>query len=768
MNYFSQMLSAFGRKNVIENLTQDQTKGYRANSLYHADRSPEDLPFFRLQHALTMTADPVVQFGLHVRDALISAAEVEIETNNEELGKWLRKQWDVIWGVNWFKITQAKQWGFEGLEVLFEVNEQTGYVDVVGLKDFSPFDVRPLRAEGNTVGMTVRRHLRDTQGGSRQILMPKALWTSFGSRWGSPFGRPILRSCYSPWWEKWMKGGAKKVLQLRMVKDAYRGMMGWYDPKATTEGPNGEQISYRDLIRQSLENLNAGGIAVMPLAYDSKGNKRFDITDQPPGTDPKAIFEWNEMLNAEIWQGLDVPKEIIEAASTGSGFSGRSIPFAVALQMIGGREFSCYMEDIDRMVLRPAAELNFGNAAVDYTIKPKNLVETYTEILGGSDIGGGAMGGGQSQAQGATLEEASAPRQLAAPEEQSTRQPAAEPEPQKEFIDVKLANGQTIQRRNPNFGKAAQFAEFDESKVSRVGKGSTEGGRFGKKAGGTASTEAATAATGAPAKKAPDMPKQEAPKVSGAIQKQYPAANPDADETLARYTTPDGKLTKERQQLHDGIVADILATSTPVEQPVSYMMGGGPASGKSSITNTGKLGLPDNIAKIDSDEIKKLLPEFQELLKGEDQRGASFVHEESSGLGKRVLAAAIDGRHNSFLDGTGDSGLDALRKKTNKMRKGGRRVIANYVSLDTDTAVKIARKRGEETGRVVPEKFLRATHATISEILPQAIEEGLFNELTLWDTNTKDEPFKMLEHKDGKTTIIDQAAYDRFLSKANV
>jgi predicted ABC-type ATPase len=230
---------------------------------------------------------------------------------------------------------------------------------------------------------------------------------------------------------------------------------------------------------------------------------------------------------------------------------------------------------------------------------------------------------------------------------------------------------------------------------------------------------------------------------------------------------PDGSFTPERAALHDRIVEQILGESSPVENPASYMMGGGPASGKSSITDTGKLGLPDNIASIDSDAIKKLLPEFDDMLARGDSRGASFVHDESSILAKRILTTGIENGHNTFLDGTGDSSLEALKKKTDRMRKGGRRVIANYVSLDTDTAQKINHARFEKTGRLVPEAFLRQTHANISEIFPQAMEAGLFDEVTLWDTNIKDEPFKMVEHKDGKTTILDQVAYDRFLSKAN-
>lgn len=434
--FFDKVLARFGAERIKEKIVEPVTKDHRAGLMFHHDHAPEDLPHFRLHHAVRMQADPVVKFGLNIRDALISPADVDFETNNPKLGKWLRKQWDVIWGKNWRKITQAKQWGYQGLEVLMDLNETTGYVDVIGLKDFAPFDGRPLRSEGETVGLKVRGNTRAQQGplSNPEILMPQALWVTFGSRWGNPYGRSIFRGAFSPWWEKWMTGGVKKVTQLRMLKDAYRGMIGWYPLFEKHTTPGGQEISWRDLIRELLENVNAGGSISLPLAYDNEGRKKFDITDQPQAPDPKAIFEWASKTDRDIWFAMDIPGEIIEAASPGSGFSGRSIPFVVALQLIGGDEFSGYAEAIERMVLRPLAQLNFGNQAADYTMKPKSLPEIYAEMLGGSQIGGGAIGGQPGQVAGSpqpAIEDASQPQPAAQPEETSTpRQPAQPKQPE--------------------------------------------------------------------------------------------------------------------------------------------------------------------------------------------------------------------------------------------------------------------------------------------------------------------------------------------------
>jgi len=247
--------------------------------------------------------------------------------------------------------------------------------------------------------------------------------------------------------------------------------------------------------------------------------------------------------------------------------------------------------------------------------------------------------------------------------------------------------------------------------------------------------------------------------------KNYPPAQPEARETFDRYRNKDGQWTPERQILHNKIVDEFLEAGTPVDQPVAYMTGGGPASGKSMIFRTGKVNLPKNVVTIDSDEIKKSIPDYKDLVKSKDGRAAAFGHEESSMLSKRVLSQASVDKKNLFLDGTGDSGIEKLKTKVNKMKQGGQKVVANYVTVDTETAVKRNVDRYKKTGRMVPNAYVRGVHENISKVLPQAIKDKIFDDLTLWDTNTYGEVKLVARQVNGDLEIIDDTLWNEFLKK---
>ena len=50
-----------------------------------------------------------------------------------------------------------------------------------------------------------------------------------------------------------MDGGAKKLLRLRMIKDAYIGDIFWYPPDTEAELPNGQTMLWRDLAREIID-----------------------------------------------------------------------------------------------------------------------------------------------------------------------------------------------------------------------------------------------------------------------------------------------------------------------------------------------------------------------------------------------------------------------------------------------------------------------------------------------------------------------------------
>tara|TARA_R110002020_G_scaffold323100_7_gene538888 strand:+ start:1085 stop:5047 length:3963 start_codon:yes stop_codon:yes gene_type:complete len=239
--------------------------------------------------------------------------------------------------------------------------------------------------------------------------------------------------------------------------------------------------------------------------------------------------------------------------------------------------------------------------------------------------------------------------------------------------------------------------------------------------------------------------------------------------SMDAYTDADGNWWQMRETLHENIIEEGLSKATPVEKPIVHFMGGGPASGKGTAIRRGLIDVPDNIVIVDADEIKDALPEYRALIDDRSSRAAAYVHEESSYLSKEMFSESIGSGRNTQLDGTGDSSMEKLRSKVASAREassaqGGTKVIADYITIDTEEAVRRARRRAVETGRSVPESVVRETHASISRIFPDILDENLFDDVKLWDT-AFDPPKLILRKVDGVLEIYDDAAYERFLMK---
>lgn len=212
-----------------------------------------------------------------------------------------------------------------------------------------------------------------------------------------------------------------------------------------------------------------------------------------------------------------------------------------------------------------------------------------------------------------------------------------------------------------------------------------------------------------------------------------PTGDSRGDDSLAKYTREDGTLTPEREELHKQIIDDTFKDVTPADgQPTFTVMGGGPASGKSTMINSGAATLPNNSVTIDPDAVKAKLPEYQEMVANGDLSAAGFVHEESSALAKRMLGVANDNGFNVVLDGTGDGSVNSIMKKIRDARKAGMAVEGIYATVPTDVAISRALARAEKTGRYVNLDIIRDTHRKVSQILPEIAAE--FDIVKLYDT----------------------------------
>jgi len=255
----------------------------------------------------------------------------------------------------------------------------------------------------------------------------------------------------------------------------------------------------------------------------------------------------------------------------------------------------------------------------------------------------------------------------------------------------------------------------------------------------------------------------------------------------AAHMTPNGHFTPEREALHRQIIEDHLRGIKPSgKQPIQYMNGGGPGSGKSSLRvgDNGKLtGYPDTRAAddmtgefdfsqpasavlIDPDAVKMMLPEVKDARTQGATDWAAKAHEESSYLAKRIHAAALDRGLDLVYDGTGDGGLPSVQKKVKLARDKGYRVEGNYIYLDPQEGIRRAGNRAKRTGRVVADETIRETYKDVSSTFGKVAATDTFDKLRVFDNNQGNgAPAKLIaEFTNGKPLIKDPLAYRRFLS----
>jgi predicted ABC-type ATPase len=237
---------------------------------------------------------------------------------------------------------------------------------------------------------------------------------------------------------------------------------------------------------------------------------------------------------------------------------------------------------------------------------------------------------------------------------------------------------------------------------------------------------------------------------------------PEPEDSMAAWTT-DGIWDAGRSVLHQQIVDELFGDLAAEDDPVAYFLGGGPASGKSSLPTPGGGLAP----VIDPDWIKARLPEYAQMLEAGDSRAAAYVHEESSYVAGLARQAAADRQVSFVVDGTGDSSYAKMAAKVADARAGGAtQVVADYVTVDTAEAIRRATLRAASTGRMVPEQVITSIHAAVTQVFSEAASKGLFDELRLWD-NSGSSPVLIAQYtRTGGLQILDDAAYTRFLAKA--
>lgn len=245
--------------------------------------------------------------------------------------------------------------------------------------------------------------------------------------------------------------------------------------------------------------------------------------------------------------------------------------------------------------------------------------------------------------------------------------------------------------------------------------------------------------------------------------------------SLSNYLDKNGNLLPEREALHKQIIDNYLAGKTPQSGTATMtMMGGGPASGKSSVIKSGLYKLPSkkHSITIDPDDIKQYLPGYLKMSKV-DSSAASFYHEESSMLAKQLASTSFTENYNVTYDGTGDGSVNSVMKKLNGAKDHGYQVNGMYVTVDTDEALRRNKSRYEhakakgEAPRLVPDYEVSNCHKKVTNISMEVSDQ--FDKISLYDNNGTSDQIKLIATGgNGKVLSAvkgEEEAFKRFLDK---
>jgi len=142
---------------------------------------------------------------------------------------------------------------------------------------------------------------------------------------------------------------------------------------------------------------------------------------------------------------------------------------------------------------------------------------------------------------------------------------------------------------------------------------------------------------------------------------------------------------------------------------------GPPAAGKSTIAN--ELAVANRSAILDSDEIKKALPEYEGGI------GASAVHEESSELAKILQSLMIEQGTNIVLPKVGHT-ASSIRKAISLYKDKGYKVRLVNMDVTPENAYQRMIGRFVSSGRIIPPAYLDAVGANPSATFRTLRQEG--------------------------------------------
>lgn len=351
--------------------------------------------FYQMHHLFNpymwvplMLDDPRINIALnYVKGAILSLSKFYVDEGDDgdepgegsPVKQFVVKQITRWWQTTAVKMLTALEWGYCGLEPLY--HECDGMIQYAGANRFEPFDIRAVSKKGTLVGLELKRHDREPL----YLGFPKSLWHVHGREHNPLYGLSKLRSAFRPWGDLYHQNGLLAIKRLYFYKYAFQGETICY-PAGVHTTPGGVEKPNVDIAREILEQVRSGGVIALPSTVDAATGQRLWFLEPRPSLSGAAdLLEEIDRLRVEMAEAIGVPPELIEAAETGSGYSGRRVPQQAFRGMLQDIVY-WLVGDFDQQVCRKLVKLNFGIDEPKYEIVPFGLIRDESEEQAGGEM----------------------------------------------------------------------------------------------------------------------------------------------------------------------------------------------------------------------------------------------------------------------------------------------------------------------------------------------------------------------------------------------
>lgn len=295
-----------------------------------------------------MRNSPTIAAGLSVVKEPIIGIDWKVTCEDERQAKYLDKVLRGLWPDFIRDLLMGFDFGFSVMEKVYEIDPDENLVRYARLLPMDPTTIFILiDANGSFDGVK-----QNQQGGLVEIPADKLFLYTHKREYGNFYGRSRLRAAYQPWLY------AQYILQFAGTYFEKYGMpmLVGYAPPGTGQFKGTQQDNVEHM-QKLLDSAQSATSLTLPYTKDKKYSID-KIESNRTGGDYIAMMEY---LDRKMWEGIMVPELAMKTGDKGSYalFEEQASIFAQAEDAI----MTEIKDHIDRFLLRPLSEMNWGPAA---------------------------------------------------------------------------------------------------------------------------------------------------------------------------------------------------------------------------------------------------------------------------------------------------------------------------------------------------------------------------------------------------------------------